>query len=144
MPPIPPIPPIPPSIPGAAVPFYNEDLEAENRPPAVVDLLDAIDGADVLLFATPEYNHSVPGVLKNAIDWASRPAEGEGPLAAYRGKVAGLLAASPGGLGGTQGAFERIGSGNDFHRVSSCQMPVSRIGADPRFQPVNPRPRLQP
>jgi len=58
----------------AAVPLYSEDVEGEGRPAAVNDLLAAIAGADALLLATPEYNHSISGVLKNAIDWASRPA----------------------------------------------------------------------
>lgn len=58
----------------AEIPPYNADVEAEGDPPPVRALKTAIDGADALLIATPEYNHGVPGVLKNAIDWASRPA----------------------------------------------------------------------
>jgi NAD(P)H-dependent FMN reductase len=53
-----------------------------------------------LLIASPEYNSGYSAALKNAIDWASRAAPGEGPLAAFSGKVAGLMAASPGALGG--------------------------------------------
>ena len=56
-----------------AVPPYNEDDDVEPAPAAVTELRDAIAGADAILIATPEYNHSVPGQLKNAIDWASRP-----------------------------------------------------------------------
>ena len=56
-----------------AVPPYDEDDEVEPAPAAVANLRDAIAGADAVLFATPEYNHSVPGQLKNALDWASRP-----------------------------------------------------------------------
>jgi chromate reductase, NAD(P)H dehydrogenase (quinone) len=56
----------------AALPIFDQDLE--NDPPASVrELLDAIDEADALLIATPEYNASIPGGLKNALDWASRP-----------------------------------------------------------------------
>lgn len=55
------------------IPFFNADLEAEGEPPAVLALRSAMTGADGLLIATPEYNYSIPGVLKNAIDWASRP-----------------------------------------------------------------------
>jgi chromate reductase len=55
------------------VPLYNGDLEADGDPEPVVRLKRAIGAADALLIATPEYNHCVPGVLKNAIDWASRP-----------------------------------------------------------------------
>src|SRR5256885_10381564 len=56
-----------------AVPPYDEDDDTELAPAAVPRLRDAIAGADALLFATPEYNHSIPGQLKNAVDWASRP-----------------------------------------------------------------------
>jgi chromate reductase len=56
-----------------AVPPYDEDDDVEPAPAAVADLRDAIAGADAILFATPEYNQSVPGQLKNALDWASRP-----------------------------------------------------------------------
>jgi chromate reductase len=55
------------------VPAYDEDLDVDPAPEAVQDLRDAIAGADALLIATPEYNGSIPGALKNAIDWASRP-----------------------------------------------------------------------
>jgi chromate reductase, NAD(P)H dehydrogenase (quinone) len=56
-----------------SVPPYDEDDDVEPAPAAVTELRDAIAGADAILFATPEYNHSVPGQLKNALDWASRP-----------------------------------------------------------------------
>ena len=55
------------------IPQYNGDVENEGFPPSVIALKEAIRKADALLIATPEYNYSVPGVLKNAIDWASRP-----------------------------------------------------------------------
>src|SRR5262249_16201815 len=55
------------------IPFYNADVEAHGDPEAVVAFKTAIRAADALLFTTPEYNHGIPGVLKNAIDWASRP-----------------------------------------------------------------------
>lgn len=58
----------------AAIPMFNADVEANGDPPAVADFKRAIAAADALVIATPEYNHCVPGVLKNAIDWASRPA----------------------------------------------------------------------
>ena len=56
-----------------AVPPYDEDDDVEPAPAAVTELRDAVAGADAILFATPEYNHSIPGQLKNALDWASRP-----------------------------------------------------------------------
>ncbi|HTU78939.1 MAG TPA: NAD(P)H-dependent oxidoreductase [Solirubrobacteraceae bacterium] len=72
-----------------AIPPFNED-EEHAPPPAVQALKDAIAGADALLVSTPEYNHSIPGVLKNAVDWASRPFA-ENPL---RGKPAAVIGAS--------------------------------------------------
>lgn len=83
------------------MPLFNEDEEAEFGMPekaqAFKELLISHDG---FLIASPEYNSSYPALLKNAIDWASRMSEGEKPLEAYRGKVAGIMAASAGGLGG--------------------------------------------
>ena len=80
----------------AGVPLYNGDVEAAGDPEAVTALKGAIRDADALLIATPEYNFGVPGVLKNAIDWASRP-PGKSPL---NGKPAALMGATP-GMGGT-------------------------------------------
>ncbi|HWT90730.1 MAG TPA: NADPH-dependent FMN reductase, partial [Solirubrobacterales bacterium] len=56
------------------IPPYDADLEAFETPAAVAELREAMREADAVLVATPEYNHSIPGVLKNALDWASRPA----------------------------------------------------------------------
>jgi chromate reductase, NAD(P)H dehydrogenase (quinone) len=81
------------------VPLYNGDVEAAGDPPGVVAMKDAIRAADGVLFATPEYNHGVPGVLKNAVDWASRPARD----AALNGKPVGLVGASPGQVGTARG-----------------------------------------
>ena len=76
------------------IPPYNQDLE--NPPPSTVaELKSRIRAADAILFATPEYNYSVSGVLKNAIDWASRP-KGE---SAWNGKPAAMMGASPSSLG---------------------------------------------
>jgi chromate reductase, NAD(P)H dehydrogenase (quinone) len=57
-----------------SLPLYNQDLEGEKRPAPVKALLAAIAAADGLVLCAPEFNHSIPGVLKNALDWASRPA----------------------------------------------------------------------
>ena len=56
------------------LPFYSEDLAGEQRPLVVLDFLKQVSAADALIICSPEYNHSIPAVLKNAIDWASRPA----------------------------------------------------------------------
>jgi chromate reductase len=77
-----------------AVPPFDEDDEGE-APAGVVELYDAIAGADALLFATPEYNSSIPGQLKNAIDWASRPKA----TAPIRNKPAAVVGASTGAFG---------------------------------------------
>ena len=86
------------------MPIYNQDLEAQDGlPEAAVRLKEIFGSHHGLLIASPEYNSSIAPLLKNTIDWVSRSAEGEAPLAAYQGKVAGIMAASPGGLGGLRG-----------------------------------------
>lgn len=85
------------------LPIFNEDLESEATPENVTRLKELFLQHDGLLIASPEYNGSITPLLKNTIDWVSRPAEGEAPLAAYQGKVASLMSASPGGLGGLRG-----------------------------------------
>lgn len=83
------------------LPLYNGDLEAtEGLPANALKLKDIFDAHDGLLLGCPEYNSSITPLLKNTIDWVSRPIEGRPPLHAYRGKVAGLVAASSGALGG--------------------------------------------
>src|SRR5690348_9795642 len=62
------------AFPLANVPMYNADLDGENKPEPVVALKNAIRDCDGLVIVSPEYNYGVPGVLKNALDWASRPA----------------------------------------------------------------------
>ncbi len=79
----------------ADIPLYNQDVEAIGDPEPVQALKRAIGEADALLVVTPEYNHGVPGVLKNAIDWASRPAGGS----VLARKPAAILGASPGVTG---------------------------------------------
>jgi len=78
-----------------AVPPYDEDDDIEQAPAAVAALRSAIAGADAVLFATPEYNHSVPGALKNALDWVSRP-HATNPL---RNKPVAVVGASTGIFG---------------------------------------------
>jgi chromate reductase, NAD(P)H dehydrogenase (quinone) len=76
------------------IPLYNGDVESRGVPEAVAALREAVRTADGLLIATPEYNHGVPGVLKNAIDWLSRPPR----ASALNGKPA-IIGASPGMTG---------------------------------------------
>lgn len=80
------------------IPLYDGDLEATDGIPAEVSRLkDAIASADGLLIATPEYNNSMPGVLKNAIDWFSRPPDDIKRV--FGGKPVAIMGASPGGFG---------------------------------------------
>lgn len=86
------------------LPIYDGDFEAEHGiPPNAKRLKTLMKEHQAFLIASPEYNSSISGVLKNAIDWASRAEKSEPALTAFRGKVAGLLAASPGQLGGLRG-----------------------------------------
>jgi chromate reductase len=78
------------------MPHYNEDVRAAGRPEPVVDITEAVRAADGILIATPEYNYSIPGVLKNAIDWVSRPPQ-TSPL---KNKPAAIMSASTGISGG--------------------------------------------
>jgi NAD(P)H-dependent FMN reductase len=82
------------------IPLYDGDVEAHGIPEAVTTLREEIRAADALLIGTPEYNNSIPGVLKNGLDWLSRPS-GEGAKL-FGGKPTGLIGATPGGFGTVQ------------------------------------------
>ena len=89
------------------MPLYDGDLEAkEGIPPNAKKFKELLLAHQGLLISAPEYNSGISGVLKNAIDWASRSAPGEAPLACFTGKVAALMSASPGGLGGLRGLVQ--------------------------------------
>lgn len=79
------------------IPLYDGDLEAKGIPAPVTRLKDLVADAHALLLVTPEYNHSMPGVLKNAIDWMTRPSNDIGRV--FGDKPVGLIGATPGGLG---------------------------------------------
>lgn len=83
----------------AEIPLFNQDVEEQGYPDPVVDFKKEIDRTDVLLIATPEYNYGVPGVTKNAIDWASRPPD-DNPLDE---NPVGVVGASPGITGSARG-----------------------------------------
>tara|TARA_R110002072_G_scaffold109160_1_gene236257 strand:+ start:21203 stop:21772 length:570 start_codon:yes stop_codon:yes gene_type:complete len=87
-----------------AMPMYDGDLEeAEGLPESAIKLREVVKQHDALLFVSPEYNASIPAVLKNTIDWLSRPYAPEPKVSVWAGKVAGLLSSSPGALGGMRG-----------------------------------------
>jgi len=96
------------------MPLYDGDLEAREGVPANARKLKTLmKSHGGFLISSPEYNSSVPGVLKNAIDWASREEPGETPLVCFEGKVVALMSASPGWLGGTRNlAVLRLMLGN--------------------------------
>jgi len=82
------------------IPLYDGDLESKNGIPApVAALKDRVAAADGLLLVTPEYNHSIPGVFKNAIDWMTRPASDIARV--FSERPVGLIGATPGGMGTT-------------------------------------------
>lgn len=81
------------------IPLYNGDAEKEDFPDAVTALKDSIRNADALLLVSPEYNHGIPGVMKNVIDWLSRPPEDI--KAVFRDRPVAVMGATP-GPGGTR------------------------------------------
>lgn len=81
----------------SAIPFYNGDVEAQGVPDSVSSLKAQLAAADGLLLVTPEYNNSMPGVLKNALDWLSRPLPE--PRGVFQGMPVAVIGATPGGFG---------------------------------------------
>jgi chromate reductase len=89
------------------LPLYDGDLEAsQGLPDNALRLKRLFVDHGALLISAPEYNSGITGVLKNTIDWVSRRGDDDRPLAAYANKVAGIMSASPGGLGGLRGLFQ--------------------------------------
>jgi chromate reductase len=109
----------------AGLPLYNDDLEAA-VPPAWTALRERVTQADAVLFATPEYNRSVPGVLKNALDVGSRPYG----RSAWAAKPAAIISVSPGSMGGF-GANHHLRQSLVFLNMPTLQQPeVYLAGAD--------------
>ncbi|HEV7490552.1 MAG TPA: NAD(P)H-dependent oxidoreductase [Rhodanobacteraceae bacterium] len=105
-----------------ALPLYNDDLEHE-PPPEWTTLRERVRRADGVIFVTPEYNRSVPGLLKNAIDVASRPY----PKNAWQGKPGGVISVSPGAIGGF-GANHHLRQSLVFLNVPTMQQPEAYVG----------------
>jgi chromate reductase len=103
------------------IPLYNGDVEATGDPEPVADFKQRIREADALLIVTPEYNHGVPGVLKNAIDWASRPPLGS-PLT---GKLVAIMGA--GGRSGTAHAQRQLRDHLAFPKARVIGQPEVRL-----------------
>ncbi len=126
------------------IPLYNADLEAAGEPEPVQQFKERIAAADALLIATPEYNYSIPGVLKNALDWASHPARSS-PL---NGKPVAILGA--GGMFGTVRAQQHlrlIAVHNDMRVLNKPEVYISRprekFDADGRLTDEPTRERIR-
>jgi chromate reductase len=105
------------------IPLYNADVEAEGDPEPVAAFKRAIAAADALLIATPEYNHCIPGVLKNAIDWASRPPR----QSALSGKPVAVMGATP-APGGTARAQAQLRDGLTYTNGMVLPLPEVLVG----------------
>jgi chromate reductase len=105
------------------IPLFNADIEEDGDPTAVAELKRAIAAADALLIATPEYNHCVPGVLKNAVDWASRPAR----RSVLTGKPVAIMGAST-GRGGTARAQAHLRDGLAYTNGLVLPLPEVLVG----------------
>ena len=105
------------------IPLYNEDVRAQGFPPPVQKLREQIAAADALVFACPEYNYSMSGVLKNAIDWASRP-----PDQPFAGKPCAILGAAAGMAGGAraQGDLRRSMVFLDMHPINKPEVLIGQ------------------
>jgi chromate reductase len=106
----------------ASIPPYDDDVRAQGLPAAVVDLIARIAKADAILFVTPEYNYSVPGVLKNAIDWASR-----GKPQPFAGKACAIMGTNPAALGAVRAQYHlrQICVYLDMHPVNKPEVFVT-------------------
>ncbi len=105
------------------LPLYNEDVRVGGDPPVVQAFGGDLAWADAFLFVTPEYNSSVPGVLKNAIDWGSRY-----PGQPFAGKAAAVMGASPGLFGSVRGQYHlrQIGVFLDLHFVNKPEVAITQ------------------
>jgi chromate reductase len=121
----------------AEIPPYDEDVELDRVPAPVRELREAVREADAVLIATPEYNHSIPGQLKNALDWVSRPAG----QSALNGTPAAVIGASTGMFGAVWAQAElRKVLGALGGRVLEAELPVAhaaelRIGDQLKLEP---------
>jgi chromate reductase, NAD(P)H dehydrogenase (quinone) len=113
------------------MPLYDGDIERDQGLPANAKVFKKLlVDCEAMLISSPEYNSATSAVLKNAIDWASRTEGNEAPLLAFKGKVVGLMSASPGNLGGTRGlAALRSILSNIGAIVLPTQVAISRASA---------------
>lgn len=128
----------------AGIPLYNQDDE-KIPPKTVVEFKEAIRNADAVLIATPEYNYSIPGVLKNAIDWASRPYDSN----PFKGKPAAIMSASGSILGGSRAQYHlrQVFVFLDVHPLNKPEVIVplaqEKIDAEGRITDQHTRERVK-
>lgn len=126
------------------IPLYNEDIREQGYPLQVQRLREQVRIADAILFATPEYNYSIPGVLKNALDWVSRP-----PEPPFAGKPAAIIGVSPGVTGTARGQYQlrQIGVALDLRILNRPEVMIgnsgTRFDADGNLTDVGTREHLQ-
>jgi chromate reductase len=123
------------------MPLYDGDLEAkEGLPKLAQDLKKLMIEHDGLMIASPEYNSSISGVMKNVIDWVSRPEEGEKTdLVAFRGKVVAIMSASPSGLGGLRGLVALRSMLENIH----CMVLPQQVTVSHAYDAFNPNGQLK-
>lgn len=107
----------------SGIPLYNDDVRTQGYPATVVELRERMEHADALLLATPEYNGSISGVLKNALDWASRP-----PSPPVNGKPVAILGATTGHYGTSKAQLHlrAVCSSLNMHAVNRPKVLISR------------------
>jgi chromate reductase, NAD(P)H dehydrogenase (quinone) len=112
----------------SAIPIYNDDVREAGFPPSVLTLVEQVATADAVLIATPEYNYSLPGVLKNAIDWVSKA-----PDQPFRHKPVAIMGASMGGIGTARAQYDlrKVFVFLDAHVLNQPEIMIS--GAHTRF-----------
>jgi chromate reductase len=110
-----------------SIPLYNEDLDGEDKPPSVLALTSAISACDGLVVVSPEYNYGIPGVLKNAIDWASRPAH----KSVLKDKPVVYMTSSPGVYGGVraQSHLQQLFAATLSRPVTTSQVAIPTIAS---------------
>lgn len=106
------------------IPLYNDDVREAGVPESVQRLCEQIKTADGVIFFSPEYNYSIPGVLKNAIDWVSKV-----PPVAFAGKTTSIISASPGKLGGARMQYElrKTGVALEMLMLNRPEMMISEV-----------------
>ena len=106
------------------IPVFNQDME-NSLPGRVREFKDKIRAADAILIATPEYNHSMPGMLKNALDWASRPSGDN----SFEGKPVAIMSASPSTMGGisAQWSLRQVFVSLDMHPINKPEIVIANV-----------------